>query len=74
MFLHPEYPSYEDQINARDNLLKKNPDLKFIACHLASLEWNVDSLASRLDRFPNHGGRHVGKDMPSAVSIGAGQE
>ena len=53
MFLHPEYPSYEDQINARDNLLKKNPDLKFIACHLASLEWNVDSLASRLDRFPN---------------------
>ena len=53
MFLHPDYPSYEDQINARDNLLMKNPDLKFIACHLASLEWNVDSLASRLDRFPN---------------------
>lgn len=53
MFLHPEYPSYEDQINARDNLLRKNPDLTFIACHLASLEWNVDSLASRLDRYPN---------------------
>jgi predicted TIM-barrel fold metal-dependent hydrolase len=53
MFIHPEYPSYEDQINARDNLLKKNPDLQFIGCHLGSLEWNVDSLASRLDRFPN---------------------
>ena len=53
MFLHPEYPSYEDQINARDNLLVKNPDLKFIGCHLGSLEWNVDSLAKRLDRFPN---------------------
>lgn len=53
MFLHPEYPSYEDQINARDNLLKKNPDLKFIGCHLGSLEWNVDSLAKRLDNFPN---------------------
>jgi predicted TIM-barrel fold metal-dependent hydrolase len=53
MFLHPEYPSYEDQINARDNLLKKNPDLQFIGCHLGSLEWNVDSLASRFDRFPN---------------------
>jgi hypothetical protein len=53
MFLHPEYPSYEEQINARDNLLMKNPDLTFIACHLASLEWNVDSLASRFDRFPN---------------------
>lgn len=53
MFLHPEYPSYEEQINARDNLLAKHPDLKFIGCHLASLEWNVDSLAKRLDRFPN---------------------
>jgi len=53
MFLHPEYPSYEDQINARDNLLRKNPDLKFIGCHLGSLEWNVDSLARRLDEFPN---------------------
>jgi predicted TIM-barrel fold metal-dependent hydrolase len=53
MLLHPEYPSYEDQINARDNLLKKHPDLIFIGCHLGSLEWNVDSLAVRLDRYPN---------------------
>ena len=53
MFLHPEYPSYEDQIKARDNLLAKNPDLKFIGCHLGSLEWNVDSLAQRLDKYPN---------------------
>lgn len=53
MFLHPDYPSYEDQINARDNMLAKHPDLVFIGCHLGSLEWNVDSLARRLDRFPN---------------------
>jgi predicted TIM-barrel fold metal-dependent hydrolase len=53
MFLHPEYPSYEDQIDARDNLLAKHPDLKFIGCHLGSLEWNVDSLAKRLDKYPN---------------------
>ena len=53
MFLHPEYPSYEDQINARDNLLAKYPDLKFIGSHIGSLEWNVDSLAIRLDKFPN---------------------
>lgn len=53
MFLHPEYPSYEDQINARDNMLAKHPGLAFIGCHLGSLEWNVDSLAKRLDRFPN---------------------
>ena len=52
MFLHPEYPSYEDQINARDNMVRNNPDLIFVGCHLASLEWNVDSLAARLDRYP----------------------
>jgi len=53
MFLHPEYPSYEDQINARDHLLEKHPDLIFVGCHLGSLEWNVDELAKRLDKFPN---------------------
>jgi predicted TIM-barrel fold metal-dependent hydrolase len=53
MFLHPDFPSYRDQINARDHLLAKNPDLIFIGCHLGSLEWDVDSLAKRLDRYPN---------------------
>jgi predicted TIM-barrel fold metal-dependent hydrolase len=53
MYLHPEYPSYEDQIKARDNFIAKHPDMLFIGCHLGSLEWNIDSLASRLDRFPN---------------------
>lgn len=53
MFLHPDYPSYEDQINARDHMLEKHPDLVFIGCHLGSLEWNVDELAKRLDKFPN---------------------
>jgi GH18 family chitinase len=53
MFLHPEYPSYEDQINARDNMLEKHPDLKFVGAHLGSLEWSLDELAKRLDKFPN---------------------
>jgi len=53
MYIHPEYPSYEDQIRARDNMLEANPDLTFIGCHLGSLEWNVDSLADRLDKYPN---------------------
>ncbi len=55
MYLHPEYPSYEDQIRARDNLLEKNPDLIFVGSHLSSLEWNVDSLAAWFDRFPGAG-------------------
>ncbi len=53
MFLHPEYPSYEDQINARDNMLEKHPDLKFIGAHLGSLEWSLDELAKRLNKYPN---------------------
>ena len=53
MYLHPEMPSYEDQINARDKLLEKYPDMIFIGAHLGSLEWNVDELAKRLEKFPN---------------------
>jgi GH18 family chitinase/predicted TIM-barrel fold metal-dependent hydrolase len=53
MYLHPEFPSYEDQINARDNMLEKHPDLIFVGAHLASLEWSLDELAKRLDKFPN---------------------
>ena len=53
MYLHPEAPSYEDQLAARDHLLKKYPSLKMIGAHLGSLEWSVDELAVRLDRFPN---------------------
>lgn len=53
MYLHPEYPSYEDHIKARDNMLEKYPNLKFVGAHLGSLEWSLDELAKRLDRFPN---------------------
>ena len=53
MFKHPEAPSYEDQIRARDNLLKKHPKLRLIGAHLASLEWNVDELANHFDQYPN---------------------
>ena len=53
MFLHPEFPSYEDQINARDRMLDKHPVLTFIGAHLGSLEWDVDEIAKRLDKYPN---------------------
>ena len=53
MYKHPEFPSYQDQIAARDRLLEKHPDLKFIGAHLGSLEWSVDELAKHLDKFPN---------------------
>lgn len=53
MALHPEFPSYEEQIAARDRLLMKHPSLRFDGAHLGSLEWSVDSMARHLDRFPN---------------------
>jgi len=53
MYLHPEYPSYEQQIAARDNMLAKHPGLRFDGAHLASLEWSLDEVAKRLDKYPN---------------------
>lgn len=53
MYLHPDMPSYEDQIAARDRMLALHPKLVFVGCHLASLEWSVDRIAAFLDRFPN---------------------
>lgn len=53
MYLHPDYPSYEKLVASRDNLLARHPDLRLVGAHLGSLEWSVDELAMRLDRFPN---------------------
>ncbi len=53
MYLHAGYPSYKDQIDARDHLLEKHPELKFIGAHLGSMEWSVDMMAAHFDRFPN---------------------
>jgi hypothetical protein len=53
MYLHPEYPSHEQLMAARDHLLEKNPTLRVVGAHLGSLEWDVKILGERLDRFPN---------------------
>jgi hypothetical protein len=63
MYLHPEFPLYEDQVRARDHMLEKHPDLQFIGAHLGSLEWSVDELAKRLDKFPN-----MAVDMAARIS------
>ena len=53
MYLHPEVPSYEQQIMARDRLLERYPELIFIGAHLGSMEWNLEEVAKRFDQFPN---------------------
>jgi predicted TIM-barrel fold metal-dependent hydrolase len=52
MHLHPEMPSWEAQMAARDRMVAAHPKLRFIGVHLASLERDVDELAAFLDRFP----------------------
>ncbi|QCP14620.1 amidohydrolase [Pseudoduganella umbonata] len=52
MHLHPEMPSWEAQMAARDRMVAAHPALRFIGVHLASLERDVDELAAFLDRFP----------------------
>lgn len=53
MFAHPEWPSYEQQLAARDRLLDRHPGLQFVGVHLASLEWDVERIAGFLQRYPN---------------------
>lgn len=53
MYVQPEMPSYEEQMEARDRMLDKNKDVVFMGAHLASLEWSVDRLAGFLDKYPN---------------------
>ena len=53
MYLHPEQPSYETLMAARDRFVARHPKLIFIGAHLASLEWSVDRLAKFFDAYPN---------------------
>lgn len=53
MYLHPEYPTLEVIMAARDHVLEKNPNLRFVGAHLGSLEYDLKELAKRLDKFPN---------------------
>lgn len=53
MYLHPEMPSHEDLMAARDRFVAAHPQLKFVGAHMASLEYDVDVLAAFLDRYPN---------------------
>lgn len=52
MFRHPEWPSYEEQLAARDRLLDRYPEMRFVGVHLASLEWDVGRIATFLTRYP----------------------
>jgi predicted TIM-barrel fold metal-dependent hydrolase len=49
----PELPSYNDIMAARDHVLERHPNLKFVGAHLGSLEFDVEEIIKRFDRYPN---------------------
>jgi hypothetical protein len=53
MYLHPEQPSLETILAARDRLAERHPDLQLDGAHMGSLEWDVDLLGKFLDAHPN---------------------
>ncbi|RLE05789.1 MAG: hydrolase [Bacteroidetes bacterium] len=53
MYLHPSAPSHEALIASRDHVLEKYPGLRFVGCHLGSLEYDVEEQAKRFDKYPN---------------------
>jgi predicted TIM-barrel fold metal-dependent hydrolase len=53
MATHSEWPTYEQQMAARDRMLDRHPKLRFVGVHLASLEWSVDRISEFLTRYPN---------------------
>ena len=52
MYEHPEMPTHDAILAARDRMLRAHPQLRFDGVHLASLEWDVARVAAFLDAFP----------------------
>jgi predicted TIM-barrel fold metal-dependent hydrolase len=52
-YIQTHIPSHERLMASRDYVLANYPNLKMVGAHLGSLEWDVNVLAERLDRYPN---------------------
>jgi len=44
---------HRDHIRARDNVVERHPGLKIVGAHFGSLEYDLDEVVKRLDRYPN---------------------
>jgi predicted TIM-barrel fold metal-dependent hydrolase len=52
-YKHPEWPTKQAILAARDHLLQVHPNLKVVGAHLGSMEVDVDQIAQRFDKHPN---------------------
>lgn len=48
-----DMPTHEALMAARDRLVERHPDLRCIGAHYGSLEYDVNEVARRFDRYPN---------------------
>lgn len=53
MYLHPERPSKQSILAARDRMLARHSKLRVVGCHLGSMEEDTDEIAKRFDLYPN---------------------
>ncbi len=52
-YQHPEIPSWETIIDARDRWIARNPDLTIVGAHIGSMSHDVGLVAERLEKYPN---------------------
>jgi hypothetical protein len=52
-YKHPEWPTKDAILAARDHLLQLHPNLKIVGAHLGSMDVDVDQIAQRFDKYPN---------------------
>jgi predicted TIM-barrel fold metal-dependent hydrolase len=52
-YQHAEIPRHETITAARERCIARNPRLTIVGMHLASLEYDVNEVAKRLDAYPN---------------------
>ncbi len=53
MYGRTDRPHHSDIIAARDRVIERHPTLRIVGAHLGSLEYDVDQLAKRFDKYPN---------------------
>ncbi len=49
----PDKPSYSDILAARDHVIERHPNLRFVGAHLGSMEFDVDEMITRFEKYPN---------------------
>jgi hypothetical protein len=60
LYRHPEwsfhgkdYPTHQELIDARNRVIERHPQTKFICAHMADIPEDLATLATYLDRYPN---------------------